>query len=42
MLDGWLDAYRVTSLLRKRTPPRTMIGPYTWAYCEVLGEGVFL
>ena len=33
---------RGTSLIRNRTPPRTAIGPYTHAYCRVLGGGVFL
>ena len=32
-----LQGYRVTSLIRKRTPPRTAIGPYAYAYCRVLG-----
>jgi len=31
-----------TSLIRKRHPPRTSIGPYTQAYRRVLGAGVFL
>ena len=26
--------YRGTSLIRKRTPPRTVIGPYAYAYCR--------
>ena len=25
-----------SSLIRNRTPPRTAIGPYTYAYCRVL------
>ena len=31
-----------TSLTRNRTPPRTAKGPYAYAYCMVLGGGVFL
>ena len=34
--------YRGTSLIRKRPPPRTTRGPSAWAYCRVLGEGVFV
>jgi len=33
--------HRGTSLTRKCPPLRTTIGPYTEAYCKVLGEGVF-
>ena len=32
---------RGTSLIRKRPPPRTIIGPQAWAYCRVLGKGIF-
>ena len=34
--------YRGTSLMRKRPPPRTTIGPWAWAYCRVLGGCVFM
>jgi hypothetical protein len=30
-----------TSLIRKRPPPRTILGPLKYAYRRVLGEGVF-
>ena len=33
--------YRVTSLIRKRHPSRTIVGPQAKAYCRVLGQGVF-
>ena len=33
---------RGTSLISKRPPPRTTIGPKEWGYCRVLGRGVFL
>ena len=29
------------SLIRKRPLPRSTIGPQAWAYCRVLGAGVF-
>ena len=29
-------AYRGILLIRNRTPPRTTIGPYAYAYCRVL------
>ena len=32
---------RGTSLIRNRTPPRTAIEPYAFAYCRVLGGSVF-
>jgi len=35
-------SYRGTSLIRNRTPPRTAIGPYAYAYGRVLGGCVFL
>ena len=34
--------YRDTLLIRKRTPPRTVIGPYAYAYRKVLAGGVVL
>ena len=34
--------YRGTSLIRKRHPPRNIVGPWAYAYCKVLGERVFL
>ena len=33
---------RGASLIRNRTPLRTAIGPYAYAYCRVLGGGIFL
>ena len=36
------SGYRGTALIRKRTPLRTIIGPYAWVYCRFLGEGVSL
>ena len=33
--------YRGTSLIRNCPPPRTAIGTYAYAYCRVLGGGVF-
>ena len=35
------DVYRGTSLIRKRPPPRTTIGPKAYTYCRVLGWGGF-
>ena len=37
-----IPLYMGTSLIRNRTPPRTATGPYAYAYCRVLGGGVFL
>jgi hypothetical protein len=34
--------YRGTLLIRNRNPPRTATGPHAYAYCRVLGRGVFL
>jgi len=42
MRDIKILTYRGTSLIIKRTPPRTAIGPYAYAYCRVVGGGVFL
>ena len=36
------SGYRATSLIRNRTPPRTAIRPYAYAYCRVLGGCGFL
>jgi hypothetical protein len=33
--------YRSTSLIRNRIPPRTAMGPYAYAYCRVLGGGIW-
>jgi len=45
LLDACENAdggYRGTSLIRNNTPLRTAMGPYAYAYCSVLGGGVFL
>ena len=39
---GHLSRYRGTSLIRMGTTPRTAIWPHAFAYCGVLGGGVFL
>ena len=33
--------YRDTSLIRKRSPPLSTVGPYAKAYCRLLGGCVF-
>ena len=38
----FLQRYKGTSLIRKRPPPGTTIGPQAQADCRVLEEGVFL
>ena len=40
LLELWIQGY----LAHKKPPPppRTAIGPYAYAYCRVLGGGVFL